>query len=142
MTTVVPRAVALAREWLGTPYVHQASCKGAGCDCLGLIRGIWRELYGQEPEQVPGYTRDWSEATGEEALWEAGARLMNSRPVGQVPSAGDVLLFRMRTQSVAKHIGLYTGAGHFIHSYEGCGVVEVPLSKPWARRVVARFELP
>lgn len=28
-----------ARDWIGTPYVHQASAKGAGCDCLGLLRG-------------------------------------------------------------------------------------------------------
>lgn len=36
--------IAAARSWLGTPYHHQASRKGVGCDCLGLIRGIWREL--------------------------------------------------------------------------------------------------
>jgi NlpC/P60 family putative phage cell wall peptidase len=42
-----------ARDWLGTPYRHQASCKGAGTDCLGLLRGIWREIHGQEPRSVP-----------------------------------------------------------------------------------------
>jgi NlpC/P60 family putative phage cell wall peptidase len=36
--------VAAARSWFGTPYHHQASVKGVGSDCLGLIRGIWREL--------------------------------------------------------------------------------------------------
>ncbi|RMD92718.1 MAG: peptidase, partial [Alphaproteobacteria bacterium] len=30
----------------------------------------------------------------------------------------------------------------FIHSYSGHGVVENPLSEPWARRVVARFAFP
>ena len=34
--------VAEARAWIGTPYRHQASLKGIGCDCLGLLRGIWR----------------------------------------------------------------------------------------------------
>lgn len=29
-----------ARSWLGTPYHHQASLRGVGCDCLGLIRGL------------------------------------------------------------------------------------------------------
>lgn len=42
-----------AHGWLGTPYHHRASLKGAGTDCLGLIRGIWRELYGPEPEAMP-----------------------------------------------------------------------------------------
>ncbi|MBN9249774.1 MAG: hypothetical protein J0I86_04210, partial [Mesorhizobium sp.] len=45
--------VAEALSWLGTPYRHQASSKGVGCDCLGLIRGVWRSLYGNELE-VPG----------------------------------------------------------------------------------------
>ncbi len=38
------RVVAIARDWIGTPYVHQASAQGAGCDCLGLLRGVWRAL--------------------------------------------------------------------------------------------------
>ena len=45
--------VAEARRWIGTPYVHQASSFQAGCDCLGLIRGVWRHLYGAEPERLP-----------------------------------------------------------------------------------------
>lgn len=45
--------VAEAMDWIGTPYRHQASRKGVGCDCLGLVRGVWRALYGREPE-APG----------------------------------------------------------------------------------------
>ncbi len=41
--------VAAARKYIGTPYHHQAALCGAGCDCLGLIRGVWRDLYGSEP---------------------------------------------------------------------------------------------
>ena len=47
------RTVAAARLWTGTPYHHQASLRGVGCDCLGLVRGVWRDLYGAEPETVP-----------------------------------------------------------------------------------------
>ena len=36
--------VAEARAWIGTRYRHQASVKGVGCDCLGLVRGVWRAL--------------------------------------------------------------------------------------------------
>ena len=46
------KVVLAARAWIGTPYLHQASVKGAGCDCLGLLRGVWRELRGEEPEQL------------------------------------------------------------------------------------------
>ena len=51
-----------ARAWIGTPYLHQASLQGAGTDCLGLLRGIWRDCLGAEPVAVPAYTADWSKA--------------------------------------------------------------------------------
>lgn len=136
--------VAAARSWIGTPYVHQHSVKGAGCDCLGLLRGVWREVYGAEPEQVPPYTMDWSEPQGDEVLWRAAGRHL-VRKTADSAAPGDVLLFRMRDGSVAKHLGLQAdigGGASFIHSYSGQGVVESPLAVPWRRRIVARFEFP
>ena len=47
--------VARTRAWIGTPYRHQASLIGIGCDCLGLVRGVWREVLGPEPEAAPPY---------------------------------------------------------------------------------------
>ena len=63
--------VAIARAWIGTPYRHQASLKGVGCDCLGLLRGLWRERNGEEPEAAPPYSPDWAEASGSETLRDA-----------------------------------------------------------------------
>ncbi len=137
-------AVRLARGWIGTPYRHQASCRGAGADCLGLVRGVWRELVGAEPEAVPAYSFDWSEVTGEESLWHAAQRYFVPRPPG-CEAPGDLLLFRMRSGAVAKHLGLQAETGaqaSFIHAYSGHGVVESPLSAPWRRRIVARFAFP
>ncbi len=139
------RAVSLARGWIGTPYRHQSSCKGAGCDCLGLLRGVWRELLGGEPEEVPAYSRDWSEPAREEALWAAARRHMREKGQAERPAPGDVLLFRMKEGAVAKHLGLQARVGEaasFIHAYSGHGVVESSLTLPWARRVAARFEFP
>ncbi|MBY6047508.1 peptidase [Vannielia litorea] len=139
------RTVVAARGWLGTPYRHQASCKGSGCDCLGLLRGIWSELFGGEPEAVPAYSRDWSEPAREEALWQAARRHLREKAAGELPAPGDVLLFRMREGSVAKHLGLQARIGpaaSFIHAYSGHGVVESSFTRPWARRVAARFEFP
>ncbi|WP_245513904.1 NlpC/P60 family protein [Antarcticimicrobium luteum] len=135
--------MASARGWIGTPYRHQAATRGAGADCLGLVRGVWRELCGAEPVTVPAYTMDWSEPQGEERLW-AAARCHLIEVCGP-PVAGDVLLFRMRAGAVAKHLGILAEAGSaasFVHAYAGRGVVESPLSAPWARRVVARFAFP
>lgn len=56
------KVVAAARAWLGTPYHDQASLRGVGCDCLGLARGVWRDVIGDEPFAIPPYSRDWGEA--------------------------------------------------------------------------------
>lgn len=142
--TVAERAVAEARLWLGTPYVHQASCRGAGTDCLGLLRGVWRALYGAEPETMPAYTADWAEPTGDEVLLRAGHRLLCPKPVAE-EAAGDVILFRMRAGHVAKHLGLQSSVGaeaRFIHAYSGHCVTESALTDPWRRRIAARFAFP
>ena len=68
------RIVAEARGWIGTPYMHQASLKGVGCDCLGLLRGVWRAIHGMEPEPLPAYAADWAQANGEERLAAAARR--------------------------------------------------------------------
>ncbi|MDF1801578.1 NlpC/P60 family protein [Thalassovita sp.] len=136
--------VIAARGWLGTPYRHQCSVKGAGTDCLGLLRGVWRDVIGPEPEDVPNYSRDWSEPQGDEALWRAALRHLAPKPVGD-EAPGDVLLFRMRDRGVAKHLGIAGDIGArptFIHAYSGHAVVESPLSQPWRRRIVARFAFP
>lgn len=136
--------VDLARLWIGTPYVHQAGCRGVGCDCLGLVLGIWTDLFGPLPEHPPPYTEDWSEAGGVERLWRAAERHLIPKPPSE-PEIGDVLLFRMRRGAVAKHLGIQSARGGeacFIHAYSGRGVVESRLTGSWVRRIVARFEFP
>lgn len=141
---MTPDAVAIARGWIGTPYHHQARTKGSGADCLGLILGVWEELLGPLPEAVPPYSADWSEPQRDEVLWRAATRHLASRALVEA-GRGDVILFRMRQGSVAKHLGIQSRIGDgpaFIHAYSGHGVVESPLSAPWARRIVARFAFP
>jgi len=136
--------VSVARLWIGTPYRHQASQRGAGTDCLGLLRGVWREVCGQEPVIIPAYTPDWSEPQGDEILWQAARKHL--RPTSRdVHAVGGVILFRMHPRAVAKHLGIAAmsnGCETFIHAYNRHGVVENSLSVPWARRIVARFEFP
>jgi NlpC/P60 family putative phage cell wall peptidase len=137
--------VARARAWIGTPYRHQSSCRGAGTDCLGLLRGLWRESIGPEPEAVPAYTADWSEPGRNEDLLAAAARHLVS--VGAAEAApGDVLVLRMREGGVAKHVGILArsegGDATIIHAYSGHGVVESPLTPAWGRRIAGVFRFP
>lgn len=138
--------LAAARTWIGTPYVHQASCKGGGCDCLGLVRGVWRELFGSEPEQPPPYTPDWAERQRAETLRDAAARHLEQidpRSAG----AADVLLFAFRDTSPAKHCALLTTdiddpAARIIHAHERLPVAEVALFEGWRRKVRFAFRFP
>ena len=66
--------VAEARSWIGTPYRHQASLRGAGADCLGLIRGVYRVFCGPEKEPIAPYSPNWAEETGQETLRDAARR--------------------------------------------------------------------
>ncbi len=137
----VNEIVAAARGWIGTPYRHQASLKHVGCDCLGLVRGVWRECVGDEPEVAPAYSPDWAEAGGIETLAEAASRHMQAVALNDV-QAGDVVLFRWKQHLPAKHAGIATSATTMIHAQEGVGVVEISLSKWWLRRVAFVFRFP
>lgn len=136
--------LAEARSWIGTPYLHQGSVKGAGTDCLGLLRGVWRAVLGDEPEVPPPYSEDWAEPARREVLFQAAERWLCRKPLDQ-PACADVLLFRMRDGGIAKHLGVQSEVGaspRFVHAYSGHGVIESPLSRPWQRRIAARFAFP
>jgi len=142
MTTVDPAMViAAARAWLGTPYHNQASARGAGCDCLGLIRGVWRDVVGPEPFAMPAYTPDWGETSRTETIAE-GARRVLTEIAPREAGAGALLVFRMRRRAVAKHMGIMTDVGTFIHSRERLGVIEESMTKAWRRRVAYAFLFP
>jgi NlpC/P60 family putative phage cell wall peptidase len=133
--------VAEARSWTGTPYCHQASLKGIGCDCLGLVRGVWRALYGEEPEAPPPYAPDWAEAGTGEPLAEAARRyLVEIDP--RAFAAGDVLLFRWRARLAAKHLGIATAPDRMVHAHDGAAVAEVAIAPWWRRRLAYAFRFP
>ena len=147
----VNRIVSTARAWIGTPYHHQGSTKHAGTDCLGLVRGVYRELYGHEPEQPPAYTFSWGDYDSRELMIEAAARHLTVRVLAEGKQTlynaetlwreGDVLLFRARANAVAKHCGIVTGRDSMVHSYSGFGVVETSIGI-WGKRVAGLFSFP
>ena len=133
--------VAEARRWLGTPYIHQASLHGVGCDCLGLVRGVWRACIGPEPEVPPSYSPDWAEASNLENLRDAGRRHFTEISVDEF-EAGDVLLFRWRDNVPAKHLAIATSKTTMIHAHDGACVAEVPILGGWRKRIVHAFAFP
>jgi NlpC/P60 family putative phage cell wall peptidase len=142
MTTAArEEIVRLARGWIGTPYHHQASLRGIGADCLGLVRGVWRELYGSDPEAPPAYTRDWAEATGAETLLAAAGRHLEPAAIDRA-APGDVLIFRYRLGLPAKHAAILATPDSFVHAMEGGPAAEVPFSPWWRRRIAGAYSFP
>ncbi|MBU1176161.1 MAG: C40 family peptidase [Alphaproteobacteria bacterium] len=138
--TIAERAEAEARRWLGTPYRHQASVRGAGCDCLGLLRGVWRGLYGGEPQKVPPYAADMRrDAEPGLLLRAAETHLVRvTRPI----LSGDVLLFRIGRNLPPRHCAIATAGRGLIHAQERLGVIEAPFSLAWQRRLAGVFAFP
>ncbi|NVK33684.1 MAG: peptidase P60 [Rhodobacteraceae bacterium] len=130
-----------ARAWIGTPYRHQASLRGVGADCLGLLRGIWRALYGSEPEAVPPYEADGALDKSCDQLAEAGRRWFVEKPLEERQPA-DILLFRWRDHLPARHVAILAGPSSLIHAYERIGVVESPFASAWQRRLAHVFSFP
>lgn len=148
MTPLRQAVVAEAQGWLGTAYRHQASLKGVACDCLGLVRGVWRAVIGPEPEAPGAYRPDWAETQGEETLLAAARRhLVELDPAAAQP--GDVVLFRMSAQALVKHCAILSAApgpaepqARMIHAYWGRACVESWLGPWWARRLSHAFAFP
>jgi len=129
--------IAAARLWVGTPYRHRAALRGVGCDCIGLVRGVWGELYGEAPV-LPPYRPDWRDGTHSAELRAMAEHWL--RPAGLGPGA--VLLFRIGAAMTPRHCGILLERGRFVHAQEQLGVVEGNLTDGWRRRIVASYGFP
>lgn len=130
-----------ARRWIRTPYRHQASLCGVGCDCLGLLRGVWRAVIGPEPEPTGAYTVDWAEVDGSERLAAAALRHLTPTDIAAF-EAGDVLLFRWRSHLPAKHVAIATSYESMVHAHDGAAVCETAIAPWWRRRIAYAFSFP
>lgn len=133
--------IAEARGWLGTPYRHQASVKGVGCDCLGLVRGVYEAVIGHASEEPPAYSALWAEEVPDEILLQAAARHLVAKAMGEF-APGDVLAFRWALAFPAKHIAIVSAPDRMIHAYDGAAVVETTIGPWWRRRIAGVFSFP
>ncbi len=128
--------VRVAREWIGTRWQHQASVKGVGTDCIGLIGGVALELGIEGAEQwkldpsLHCYGR------------EPDPRMLLAAVVGyldQVDRAdmapGDVLLLRFNSEP--QHFAILSGETTIIHAYaQARKVVENRIDDVWRKRIL------
>ena len=133
------KVVEAAQSWPGTPYHHQASLKHIGCDCLGLLRGVWREVKGEEPELSPPYAPRWNDAVKSDLLLEMAGRNFDLKAPHEAIEMADILLFRYRQHLPTRHVAIAISADKFIHAYAGRGVVVNGFSAWWKRHLAAHY---
>jgi len=133
------KALEIARSWIGTPYRHQCSLKGEGTDCLGLLRGVYRELYSTgDPKEMPNYSMSWNEHLSTDPLIEATREFLDEVPIKDaIP--GDVLVFRMRSNMPAKHCGILSHDDKIIHAYSREKTAELYMTEWWWKKVASVF---
>lgn len=138
----VERVIAETLSWVGTPYRHQAGTKGIGCDCIGLVRGVWVALYGRVPDMPADYAPDWACGDAGEAMLAGARRLLDECGLDE-PLRGRVLVFRWRPHLPARHAGIAVAEDSFVHAYEGGqAVVKSALVPQWRRRIAGIFAFP
>ena len=130
--------LAVARTWIGTRYHHQAAVKGAGCDCIGFIIGLYREVTGLDTGPIPPYSLTWSEASRKDILIDMMSTHLDRIPITKAKPA-DLIVFRFKPIYVAKHAAVLSGPNTMIHTRERFSVDEVHLSPWWEKRITAAF---
>ena len=131
--------VAEAREWMGTPFHHQARCKGAGVDCVGLVIGVCKKL---KLTDFDHYT--YSRIPDGQMMKATCEANMARIPFAEI-IPGDVILFHFGSHP--QHLAIVGDHPHgglsIIHSYAPSKkVVEMSLSQEWIDRIVACYRLP
>ncbi len=118
------RLVQAARRYLGVPYRY-GGADPSGMDCSGYVQRVFLDLGIPLPRTT-------------QALWR-------TLPPARALRPGDLVFFSFQGGAGVDHVGIYLGAGRFVHANTLKGrVVEEPLAAPWnqkayrgARRVPA-----
>ena len=123
------RIIDKAREYKGTPYVHQRR-NVAGLDCIGLIITVGLDLGYQIDHSRYAYEKIPNPNVLYGGLDENFTRVIKYQP-------GDILVFRFTIEP--QHVAIYTG-DTIIHAYEkATKVVEHRFSNSWRSRVLRAY---
>jgi NlpC/P60 family putative phage cell wall peptidase len=140
MTFTRDAVIAEARSWLGTPWHHQASLKGVGCDCIGFVRGVAKPFAGEVPIPLD-YPETWHLYRAEPRMY-LGFKEHCEEIAPADALAGDILLFGAG-KGPAHHCAYVTPDGGLIHCYREAGkVVEQALTEWWRGKLQHAFRLP
>jgi len=140
------RILAEAAEWKGTAYRHQASLKGVGADCVGLIKGVGSALgiLVIDPAAWVRYAR-YSRTPNPNIMGQGMTQFLVAVEDGnQLP--GDIAWIQWR-EDIPMHLAIlahdHAGRPTLIHSASDFGrVVEHGFSQDWRDRVHSWWRYP
>lgn len=132
--------IAAARGWIGTRWQHQASCRGAGTDCIGLVAGVAAECGSAEGRRFLS-TPEWrcyGRHPDPEFMFSVAGELMDRiAPAEALPA--DVLVFTCGKHPM--HFGWLAPGDNLVHAWLGARrVVEHRLGE-WSDRIVRAYSL-
>ena len=131
--------------WVGTPYQHQARCKGYGVDCAMLAAGVALNLgllTEVELSHIPAYPRDWHMHQDIPLLTTTMSLIGCARKNIYDAQEGDIVVFKIGR--VPSHLGILIDNNRMVHAYGNSGqkVVIQSLDAAWNKRLVDVYEYP
>ena len=134
--------LAEARTWVGTPYHGHAALKGVGCDCIGLVIGVLKNVGLLSATYSPGsYSGEWHLHHNEERLvGEVEAFGCVAKPLAE-RQPGDLLLFQFGR--VCAHSGFCLEDDQVLHAVRDFDrVLVTSLRGEWRERLRRVYTMP
>jgi NlpC/P60 family putative phage cell wall peptidase len=133
--------LAEARSWIGTPWLHQASCKGVGADCIGFGAGVAAACGSAEAKRflaTPEWRR-YGRHPEADFLFRVCDELMDRIEISAA-TVGDVLVFNCGKHPM--HFGIVGDDGRMLHAYlKARRVCEHQLDAGWRARIERAYRI-
>lgn len=113
-----------ARTWINTPYGHQKAMKGRAADCIGVVRGVGRDLEIMDFDEHDPEHRKWLAypMTPRPSFLVAALNTFFVR-VREGIQRGDIVLFAIPRMDMPSHLGIISDVtkGTVIHALRQTG---------------------
>lgn len=124
----------IAREWLGTKWVHHQSKKNIACDCVGFLLGVAREANLGLPDIPKPYPRLPKENAIQKYLET------NFNRTDKVIKKNRILLLHFN--GIYCHVAIATSNNTMIHADSTKRkVVEHIIDEVWLNKIIAIYEV-
>lgn len=130
-----------ASTWIGTRFRHQGAVKGVGCDCIGLIAGVAKNVGIPEAEAflADKEFRAYGREPQAHLLLAACAKYLDMVKLGD-EQIGDIFVMRFRQDPM--HFGFLSrrNPDYLLHTWAGVRkVTEHRIDDVWRGRIMACY---